>query len=67
MLSSLPLSIFSFYRDSKRVIAMLVSIQRRFMWFGVLDSKVDWNLVCRARQMGGGGGVKGVELSSFQC
>ena len=57
VLLSLPLYFFSFYRASKRIIATLVSIQRRFLWFGMLDLDkicwVDWNSVCRAKADGG--------------
>lgn len=67
LLLSLPLYFFFFYRALMCIITTLVSIHRRFMWFGVSNSDnicwVDWNSVCRAKA-NEGLGVKNLAASN---
>lgn len=62
-----PSLFFLFYWAPKRVIATLVSIQKRFMWYCVLNSNkicwVDWNSMCRAKA-NEGLGVKNLAASN---
>jgi hypothetical protein len=72
VLSSLPLYFFSFFKAPVCVLKELVSIQRRFLWGGGLDTNkmcwVSWDRICQAKDRGGLG-IKNLELfnSSLLC
>ena len=57
VLSNLPLYLFSFYRAPKKVIDVLTTIQKRFLWSGLTESEkmcwVNWDTICLLKFKGG--------------
>jgi hypothetical protein len=65
VLSSLPLYFFSFFKAPVCVLKELVSIQRRFLWGGGLETNkmcwVSWDRICQPKDRGGLG-IKNLEF-----
>lgn len=65
VLSSLPLYFFSFFRVPRKVLKIIIGIQRSFLWGGYESSKkiswVIWKKVCSPKERGGLG-IKDLDL-----
>lgn len=57
VLSSFSLYYFSFFRFLRKIIHTLLSIQRKFIWFGWYEDKrirwIAWDRVCLPKEKGG--------------
>ena len=55
--NSIPIYFISFFRIPKKVVHKLVTLQRRFLWGGDMDSHkiawVSWETVCLSKEKGG--------------
>lgn len=57
VLSSIPLYFLSFFRLPRKVLKVVVGIQRSFMWGGAENKRgiawVKWSIVCKPKECGG--------------